>query len=233
MMTRLIVLAAAILTIAAPAVAAHKPPAPTASVAIRDGDVVYIGADGAAQTLTSGGGYTGAALSPDGKTAAFIRADGPPIPAGGAGNAPPTSLWVADVPGGAARQVIGSRSSDDMKQIFVSYAGPSFSADGAVVYVTADAWATSGAVHAVNIATGEEHYVIDGGLKGVIRTGRFRGDLLVTRHLYHPAPQYGAYEPTFVVSPDGKQLLMVPDSDKEDDADHVGEWLAKNHWTAS
>ena len=193
------------------------------------GNIVYTAANGATRQLTSGGGFSDPALSPDGRTAAFVHADGP---SNDTYNGPPTSLWVADTATGKARKLIGPHDASDMKEVFMSFGGPVFSLDGGFVYVTASAWATSGAVHQVSLATGQERFVIDGGCDAVIRTGKWRGYLLVTRHMYYPAPKEGSYDPTYVVRPDAKQAVMVPGTDKDDEKDHVTPWLKANGWTA-
>lgn len=199
------------------------------SVTVSGGNVAYVDAAGARHPLTSGGLDKEPALAPDGRTVAFIHVDGP---AASADQDPPTSLWVADGLTGKARRVIGHHDSSDMKQLFVSYGGPVFSLDGGFVYVTAQAWATSGAVHQVSLATGQERFVIDGGVDRLIRTGPWRGYLLVTRHMYWSAPREGSYDPTYVVRPDAKQSFMVPGTDKDDGVDHVTPWLKKNGWVA-
>ena len=73
-------------------------------------------------------------------------------------------------------------------------------------------------------------FIIDGNSLAVIRNGPYRGMLLVSRHMYRPAPEFGAYEPTFVIRPDGKQVLKVPGSDDDDAA--VERWLRKHGWEA-
>ena len=199
------------------------------SVAVVGGDVVFTDAAGARHPLTAGGGYKEPALAPDGHTVAFIHVDGPaPSEAQDA----PTSLWIADGLKGGAHKLIGHHDATDIKEVFFSYGGPVFSLDGGFVYVTAQAWATSGAVHQVSLATGQERFIIDGGCDAVIRTGPWRGYLLVTRHMYYPAPRDGSYDPTYVVRPDAKQSFMVPGTDKDDGVDHVTPWLRKNGWQA-
>jgi hypothetical protein len=168
-------------------------------------------------------------LSPDGHTVAFIHTDSP---AANTSEDPQTSLWIGDGLTGQARALIGPHPSNDPAQDFASFSGPVFSLDGGFVYVTAMAWATSGAVHQVSVATGQEHFVIDGGVSAVIRTGPYRGYLLVGRHMYYPAPKEGSYDPTYVVRPDAKQTILVPGTDKDDGVDHVAPWLKAHGWVA-
>lgn len=215
--------------ILAAALAMANAAAAAPSVTMSGGNIVYVDVAGARHALTTGGGYKEPALSPDGHTVAFIHVDGA---AASADENAPTSLWIADGLKGGARKLIGHHDSSDIKQVFVSYGGPVFSLDGGFVYVTAQAWATSGAVHQVSLATGQERFIIDGGCEAVIRTGPWRGYLLVTRHMYYPAPRYGSYDPTYVVRPDAKQTFIVPGTDKDDGQDHLTPWLKKNGWQA-
>ena len=212
----------------AAAVIAGAAAAATPHVTLQGGDVAYVGADGVTHVLTHDGGYSDPALAPDGHTLAFIHTD---APAASAADDPQTSLWIADGATGAARRLIGPQPANDPAQDFASFSGPVFSLDGGFVYVTAMAWATSGAVHEVSVATGQQHFVIDGGVQSVIRTGPWRGYLLVQRHMYYPAPKEGSYDPVYVVRPDAKQTFLVPGTDKDEGAS-VGPWLKKNGWVA-
>jgi len=203
--------------------------ATTPGASVVAGDIVYVGADGARHSLTTGGGYKEPAIAPDGHTVAFIHIDGPPQ---AEDENAPTSLWIADGLAGGAHKLIGHHDATDMKEVFIAYGGPVFSLDGGFVYVTAQAWATSGAVHQVSLATGQERFIMDGGVDKVIRTGPWRGYLLVTRHMYYPAPKDGSYDPTYVVRPDAKQSFIVPGTDRDDDQDHVTPWLKQHGWAA-
>jgi hypothetical protein len=215
--------------VAAAAVAMAGAASAAPGVTVSAGNVVYVDSAGVHHPLTTSAGFKEPALAPDGHTVAFIHVDGPPQ---AADENAPTSLWVADGLTGKARQLIGHHDASDMKQVFMSYGGPVFSLDGGFVYVTAQAWATSGAVHQVSLATGQERFIIDGGVDKLIRTGPWRGYLLVTRHMYYPAPKEGSYDPTYVVRPDAKQSFIVPGTDKDDGLDHVTAWLKKNGWQA-
>lgn len=96
-----------------------------------------------------------------------------------------------------------------------------FSLDGGYVYVNADAWTTSNAVHQIEVATGKRRFVIDGSVLALIRTGRYRGYLLVQRHMYYGPPNHGSYNPVYVIRPDAKEVFPVPGSDNDHGAKSV------------
>ena len=200
------------------------------SVAERYGNIQYSSADGSTRTLTQDGNFGEPVLSPDGRTVAFIHLDSKGDP--GTAENMATSLWIADGPSGTARKLVGSTSNPEPRLDFTSFQHPIFSLDGGYVYVSADAWATSPAVHQVSVATGSERFVIDGSAMAVIRTGKYRGYLLVSRHMYRPAPEYGSYNPIYVVRPDGKESFIVPGSDQDDGEHSLDRWLDANGYKA-
>lgn len=199
------------------------------SVVEKYGSIQYTGVDGITRTLTDGGNYREPVLSPDGRTVAFIHQDSDGIEEGDRGL---TSLWIADGLTGTIRRLIGPSRNTEPHLNFAFFEKPIFSLDGGFVYVSADAWVTSSAVHQVNIATGKERFVIDGRAIAVIRTGRYRGYLLVRRREYRPAPHFGSYNPVYVVRPDAKEIFLVPGSDKDDGEQSVSRWLDANGWKA-
>ena len=194
----------------------------------RSGDIYYRAADGAERRLTDGAGYSEARLSPDGRTAVFVHRDKAADANGWGGE---TSLWIADLPTGRARRLLAPKPDDDVKRDMGSFRNPVFSLDGGYVYVEADAWATSSAIHQVSLATGRERFVVDGWLYGVLRNGPYRGYLVVGQHRYFGPPNYGSYNPVSVVRPDGKVLLRVPGSDKDDGETSLERWLRSKGWT--
>ncbi|MBV8687936.1 MAG: hypothetical protein JOZ90_17020 [Alphaproteobacteria bacterium] len=203
-------------------------PAPAAapSVAVKGGDVEYRAADGTVRRITREGGCEAAALSPDGRTIAFIHVDAP-------GDQGTTSLWVADAATGAARRLLAPKADDRPERDLQRVHRPFFSLDGGYVYVEAEAWATSEAIHQVSVATGKERFVVDGWLYGVLRSGPWRGYLVVGQHRYWSAPDYGSYNPVSVIRPDGKVMLRVPGSDKDDGDPSLRRWLESKGWTLS
>ncbi len=197
-----------------------------AKVSERDGDI-WIADAGAERRLTRDGANRQPVLSPDGLLVAYIHDDqGKPADDYGF---PPSSLWVCDLATGKTRRVAAPHASDEVSQDFTRIGGPVFSLEGGFIYVLADAWVTSAAVHQVNLKTGQEHYVIDANSLAVIRSGPYRGYLLVNRHRYYP--KGGSYDPTFVVRPDAKVAFAIPGSEDRDEA--VTAWLRKHGATAS
>jgi dipeptidyl aminopeptidase/acylaminoacyl peptidase len=197
------------------------------SVSAENGNIVYRDSTSETHRITDKGVDSDPVLSPDGTLIAFIRKEGSAVEEGEPDR---TALLVFDIGKGSAARVIAPHPAGAVEEAFESIAHPVFSLDGHFVYVLAEAWATSAAVHQVNLRTHTERFVIDGNSLALIRTGPYRGYLLVSRHRYWP--EGGSYNPVYVVRPDAKETFMVPGTQAEDGADHVGEWLRKNGWTA-
>ena len=52
---------------------------------------------------------------------------------------------------------------------------------------------------------------------------------MVQKHKYHAEPELGAYDPVYVVRPDGKWSMLVPGSDIDGGEDgSVEAWMKKN-----
>lgn len=143
-------------------------------------------------------------------------------------------LWVVDNRTGQRRRLLATRVDDDPKRTLEELAAPRFSLEGGYIYVTSvAAWATSGAVHQVSVATGAERFVVAGDLIAVIRTGPYRGFLLVQQHRYYDRPEGGSYNPVYVVRPDGHEMFVVPGSENDDGEYAVTPWLRAKGWVAN
>ena len=160
-----------------------------------------------------------AARSPDGTLVAFVRdTPGDSIDTG-SGAAPRTELWVARPDGSGARRLVRGRDAPDIERVLADMSSPAFSPDGRTVYVEGVAWGTSGALHAVDVATGAERFVCQSNGYEVLRRGALAGHLLVTHHLYYRAQRdedVGSYEGVVLVSPAGRVLRFVTDADAPD-----------------
>jgi dipeptidyl aminopeptidase/acylaminoacyl peptidase len=199
------------------------------SVAEHFGNVEFTGADSTTRMLTRGGQYGEPVLGPDGRTVAFIHID---AAATGPGQDSFNSLYVADGATGKVRRLIAPKEADAPKDRLAAFSHPIFSLDGHYIYVSAEAWATSPAVHQINVETGAERFVIDGAATRIIRTGPYRGYLIVGRHRYYPAPKLGSYDASYVVRPDAKEVFMIPGSDNDDKPDAIARWLKAKGWAA-
>ncbi|MET0372645.1 MAG: hypothetical protein ABW128_00140 [Rhizorhabdus sp.] len=210
-------------------VPAPVPPTQPGEVRVFRGDIQYVGADGITRTLTQNGDNDEPVLSPDGRTVAFVHVDRRATE----DVSGTTSLWVADVERRTARRLLTPRpDTDEPKRNLASFQSPRFSLDGGFVYIDAASWATSNAVHQVNVQTGEERFVTDGSTLSVIRSGPYRGHLLVSQHRYRKAG--GSYDPISVVRPDGTAVLIVPGTDGNggDNDSLLEAWLTRNGWQA-
>ncbi|WP_129586269.1 hypothetical protein [Sphingomonas montana] len=200
-----------------------------AGVRLSGGNIQYRDPNGNVRQLTQGGNFTDPVLSSDGHTIAFIHLDGRPAEEGEAGF---TSLWIADAVNGTQRRLLASHPNDEPSRNLASFGSPRFSLDGGFIYIDADAWTTSSAVHQISVTTGKERFVVAGNITAIMRTGPYRGYLLVSQHKYRQAPEFGSYEAISLIKPDGTPILVVPGSDGDDSAAAQVAWLNSNGWRA-
>jgi len=194
---------------------------PTASAP--DGNV-YLEMNGTRRQLTRLGLDSDPVVSPNGQKVAFIRVVGRATEEG----VPDfTSLLVHDLRTGQASAFGGTMNNG---REIASFSNPVFSLDGGFIYVEVPEYATSNSVYQVNISTRAVRKVIDGNQTRVIRTGRYRGYLLVWRHQYYDAPNFGSYEAAYVVRPDAKELFEVRAARNNEAA--LEHWLSENGYQA-
>ena len=81
------------------------------------------------------------------------------------------------------------------------------SPDASTLYFETEAWATSNAIHSVNIKTGVARYVTSGSIACVVGSGQYQGDIIAAQHRYFV--QGGSYNPLYLFTPQGKEVGVV------------------------
>lgn len=146
-----------------------------------------------------------AASSPDGRQMVFVRM----VP----GTPPRSELWWSRGEGAAPQRLVQERDDADPKHALMGFNNPVFAADGRSVYVMTQAWATSNAIHRIDLQTRRPSFVADGNSVQVVSAGRWAGYLLVMKHKY--AAGGGALDHTWLLTPQGREVRKVGRSDAE------------------
>ncbi|MDD4945586.1 MAG: hypothetical protein PHQ73_01720 [Gallionella sp.] len=182
--------------------------AAAANVAAHDGDLYYRDGHQAERRLTHDGGNEQPALSPDGQWLAFVHVF---PPAGGDDSAETSELWLMRADGSGRRRLTAVAASDDPQGDLSRVSNPAFSPDGGTLYFMARAWATSDAIHAVELASGKQRFLCDGNSLDVITAGRLTGHLIVEKHKY---PSNGpAYDAQWLISPQGREIRRLREAE--------------------
>ncbi len=85
-----------------------------------------------------------------------------------------------------------------------------FSPDSKTLYFETSAWATSGAIHAIDIDGKNLRFVTDCNGYRIVMHGRYKGDIVATQHRYRfkgDAP-LGSYDWDWLFTPRGKQIKL-------------------------
>ncbi|HEY4944386.1 MAG TPA: hypothetical protein VII56_23360 [Rhizomicrobium sp.] len=183
-----------------------------ATVEAVNGNVVLGG-----KTITHGGHDLDPVLSPDGKRLVFLRRTaGRPLEdcAADATTSKPLELWSINADGSGAKKLLALKSDADVRKTVCAFDSMQFSSNGQLLYFSAPAWATSGAIHVYDFRSGREHFLLAGdGLKVLsdCKNPKYRDDLIVGQHRYFLFE--GSYDWTFVFTPAGKEVGPLGDGD--------------------
>jgi len=103
--------------------------------------------------------------------------------------------------------LLKNQPSNDPSQNLSGFSNLFLSPDNKTLYFQTEAWATSNAIHSIDIATKKVSYVAPGEIACVVLTGEFQGDLIVQQHRYFV--QGGSYDNLWLFDPTGKELGIV------------------------
>lgn len=112
-------------------------------------------------------------------------------------------LWLVR---GKKELLVESRDDKDIKKVIAGISDPVFSLDRTKLYFETDTYATSNAIHVVDIKTKEVKYVFGGSLADVIRDGRHKGKLRVYGRIYFDGG--GSEVRPHIIDDNGKVLWM-------------------------
>ena len=169
------------------------------------------------------------AKAPDGLYTVSIVPNG----AGDENGSGAQKLVLYNAKGNIQRRLLVSKWNGDYARNLANLSHPMFSLDGGYIYFnSADASPNSGYVHQFNMKLNVIKAVCPGSALRVVRTGPYRGYLLVQTHRYWDRPEGGSYNPVFLTHPSGKKIRMVPGSDNDEGELAVDPWLAKMKWRA-
>jgi hypothetical protein len=104
-----------------------------------------------------------------------------------------------------------------------------FSADGRTLWFSTAGSINSGAVHAYDLVTGRQRFVIDGDMEGVVETGPYAGAVIVARH-GDPSRMAAPSHSIEIVRQDGEVAAVV--STRDPPEPHLRPWLRAHRSTA-
>ena len=103
--------------------------------------------------------------------------------------------------------LLNSKPSADPKETLYGFTNLNLSQDAKTLYFETAAWATSSAIHSLDIATKKTAYITNGGLVCIVSGGEYQGNLIVQQHRYFV--QGGAYDYLYLYDTKGKEIGLV------------------------
>jgi hypothetical protein len=180
------------------------------SVSVQQGNIVYTDASGATLAMTESGADSDPQLSPDGSEIVFVRTV---KETDGNGGAQLNDLWTVGTRDHVATRLVKGTANDDPEKNLTFIDKPTFSNDGQTIYFMAEAYATSGVIHALGVRDGKIREVRNGNTVDVVRVGKYAGYLVVNQHRYFD-DRPGSRNPYVLLSPEGKEIKVIGQDDK-------------------
>jgi hypothetical protein len=105
------------------------------------------------------------------------------------------------------RTILNGRAGEKPEENLFGFTNLRLSPDASTLYFETEAWATSNAIHAVNIKTGAERFITSGSIACIVGSGQYQGDIIAAQHKYFV--QGGSYDPLNLFTPQGKEVGVV------------------------
>ena len=123
--------------------------------------------------------------------------------------------------GAPATVLLAGRGGEAPEQTLVSFEGFVFSPDSKTLFFTTTGWVTSPAAHAVELATGQERFLVDGAITAPITKGPDAGRYVATHFRLddaHPvrSPKYlGRVDTWSIVTAAGKRVRKISEAEAQ------------------
>lgn len=165
--------------------------------------------------ITSSGVAHDSVLSPNQQWLAFVMRSNILIPHECAFSLTKTDyadeIWMVNLNTMHKKILVGVHPDcDEPEKVIIDPNELQFSPDSKMLYFATSGWATSGAIHAVNVDGSHLRFVTDGNEYHVVKKGKYAGDLIVNQHRYRfkGDTPLGSYDWDWLFSPDGKQIKL-------------------------
>ncbi|MBP8924471.1 MAG: PD40 domain-containing protein [Pseudomonadales bacterium] len=151
-------------------------------------------------------------VSSDGQLVTFVKQTPDDRVETAAGDVEATEIWTSRADGSEPRMWLHGHSGSTPESTLAGFRSPQFSPDGKQLYFLSMAWATSGAVHSIDLQSGRLRFVCPGNSLEIIQEGEYKGNLMVEQHRYFMAG--GAYDWLWLIQPDGQTVGAIAPDDE-------------------
>ncbi|KJV49647.1 hypothetical protein VH86_03950 [Pantoea sp. BL1] len=118
-----------------------------------------------------------------------------------------TQITLKNFATGKNEVLLNAKPSSEPKETLYGFSNLKLSQDAKTLYFETAAWATSSAIHSLDIATHKTNYITNGGLVCVVAGGEYQGNLIVQQHRYFL--QGGSYDYLYLFDTKGKELGLL------------------------
>lgn len=103
--------------------------------------------------------------------------------------------------------LLHAKPNANPKDTLYGFSNLKLSQDSKTLYFETAAWATSSAIHSLDIATKKTSYITSGALVCIVSGGEYQGGLIIQQHRYFV--QGGSYDSLYLFDPKGKEIGLV------------------------